>query len=237
MKKPKRRPKHNPKLSAHRRPRRIPTSHERASGRSWDDSYKNKKGPAPWDIGAPQPAVVRAVENGAFAGAREILDAGCGTGESSLLLATRGHKVFAFDLAKTAIAIARKKAAARRLTNPVKFTVADALRLERASSLRQKFDAILDCALFHTFNASERARYAANLTKVAKPGALFYILAFSDQGQPADLGPHPVSQADIRAALNHTSGWHVESIDPARISTIFHGPEALPGWWVKVRRK
>jgi SAM-dependent methyltransferase len=235
MKKQKRRAKPNAKRPATSR-RRAATSHERASGRAWDDSYKNKKGPAPWDIGAPQPAVIRAIESGAFSGAREILDAGCGTGESSLLLAARGHKVFAFDLAKTAIAMARKKAAARSLTKAVKFTVANALHIARTRSLRRKFDAILDCALFHTFNRAERTQYAASLAQVAKPGTVLYILAFSDQGQADALGPHPVSQSEIRAALNSASGWHITGIEPTRISTIFHGPEALPAWWVEVNR-
>src|SRR3954452_11903125 len=59
---------------------RPPTSHERLTGLPWDASYRN--GPAPWDIGKPQPAVVRLASLGAFAGA--VLDAGCGTGDNAL---------------------------------------------------------------------------------------------------------------------------------------------------------
>ena len=36
---------------------RPPTSHERMSGRPWDASYYD--GPAPWDVGRPQPTVAR----------------------------------------------------------------------------------------------------------------------------------------------------------------------------------
>jgi hypothetical protein len=57
---------------------RHPTSHERLTGLPWDASYHN--GPAPWDIGQPQPAIVRLASEGGFAGA--VLDAGCGTGDS-----------------------------------------------------------------------------------------------------------------------------------------------------------
>jgi hypothetical protein len=63
---------------------RQPTSHERKSGLPWDASYRN--GPAPWDIGQPQPAVVRLASEGGFAGA--VLDAGCGTGENALHIAS-----------------------------------------------------------------------------------------------------------------------------------------------------
>ena len=53
---------------------RQPTSHERMSGQPWDASYHD--GPAPWDIGRPQPAVVRLASEGGFAGA--VLDAAAG---------------------------------------------------------------------------------------------------------------------------------------------------------------
>src|SRR5215472_15007105 len=51
---------------------RRPTSHERMAGQPWDASYRD--GPAPWDIGTPQPAIVRLASAGAFAG--PVLDAG-----------------------------------------------------------------------------------------------------------------------------------------------------------------
>jgi hypothetical protein len=49
---------------------RHPTSHERPTGLPWDASYHD--GPAPWDIGQPQPAIVRLASEGGFAGA--VLD-------------------------------------------------------------------------------------------------------------------------------------------------------------------
>ncbi|HEY3058392.1 MAG TPA: SAM-dependent methyltransferase, partial [Chloroflexota bacterium] len=50
------------------------------TGLPWDASYHD--GPAPWDTGQPQPAIVRLASAGGFAGA--VLDAGCGTGENAL---------------------------------------------------------------------------------------------------------------------------------------------------------
>src|ERR1017187_5163661 len=80
---------------------RHPTSHERMTGRPWDASYHD--GPAPWDIGQPQPAIVRLASAGGFAGA--VLDAGCGTGEHALLVASLGLPVLGVDVAETALAI------------------------------------------------------------------------------------------------------------------------------------
>lgn len=88
---------------------RQPTGHERRAGRSWDASYLD--GPAPWDIGEPQPAILRLAGEGAFAGA--VLDAGCGTGENALHVASLGLHVLGVDVAETALSIAREKAAGR----------------------------------------------------------------------------------------------------------------------------
>src|SRR5918912_3323555 len=90
---------------------RRPTSHERRAGQPWDASYLD--GPAPWDTGRPQPAIVRLAAEGAFAGA--VLDAGCGTGENALHVASLGLRVLGVDVAETALRMARAKAAARGL--------------------------------------------------------------------------------------------------------------------------
>jgi 2-polyprenyl-3-methyl-5-hydroxy-6-metoxy-1,4-benzoquinol methylase len=84
-------------------------------------------GPAPWDIVRPQPAILRLAREGAFAGA--VLDAGCGTGENALHVASLGLHVLGVDVADTALSIAREKAAARGVD--ADFVVADALHLDR----------------------------------------------------------------------------------------------------------
>src|SRR5271155_3576657 len=102
---------------------RHPTSHERMTGLPWDASYHD--GPAPWDIGRPQPPIVRLASEGGFAGA--VLDAGCGTGENTLHIASLGlpvlGPVLGIDVAETALAIAREKANNRGIE--VEFTAAD----------------------------------------------------------------------------------------------------------------
>jgi hypothetical protein len=66
---------------------RRPTSHERMSGLARDASFRD--GPAPWNVGRPQPAVERLAAAAGFAGA--VLDAGCGTGENALYVASLGR--------------------------------------------------------------------------------------------------------------------------------------------------
>src|ERR1700761_2819224 len=198
---------------------RTPTSHERMAGQPWDASYTG--GPAPWDTGEPQPAVARLVDAGAFAGT--VLDAGCGAGGNALLIAAQGLPVLGFDVAPTAIALARDKARERGLT--AEFIVADALQLEE---LDRTFDTVLDSALFHSFDPAERLVYVASLAAVTDPGAALHLLCFSDEG--ADTGPHPVSRADLEAAFGSRAGWEIDAVEPERLRTRFHGEHGAPAW-------
>jgi SAM-dependent methyltransferase len=138
---------------------RHPTSHERLTGLPWDASYHD--GPAPWDCGWPQPAIVRLASEGGFAGA--VLDAGCGTGDNALHVASLGLSVLGVDVAETALAITREKADDRGIE--VEFAAAGAFQLER---LGRRFDTVLDCGLFHTFDGDERPGYVASLASVTE---------------------------------------------------------------------
>ena len=194
------------------------------SGQPWDASYHD--GPPPWDIGRPQPAIVRLASEGGFAGA--VLDAGCGSGENALHLASLGLAVLGVDVAERALAIARKKAGDRGIE--VEFAAVDALQLER---LGGSFDTVLDCGLFHTFDVEERPAYAAGLASVTGRNGTLYVLCFSDDG-PA-TGPHPVSREELRAAFDSRTGWSIAAIEPDRIQTRHHD-DGAPAWLATVRR-
>jgi len=194
------------------------------TGQPWDASYRY--GRAPWDIGHPQPAFARLASKGSFTGA--VLDAGCGTGEHALLAASLGLPAVGVDVAETALATAREKALSRGLQ--AEFATADALHLER---LGRTFQTVLDCGLLHTFNADERPEYVASLASVTVPGSTVYILCFSDRG--SDLGPHPVTEQEIRTAFNSTAGWSVAELSPNFIHTRFH-PNGASAWFATIKR-
>jgi SAM-dependent methyltransferase len=204
---------------------RQPTSHERETGRPWDASYHD--GPAPWEIGHPQPAIVRLASEVRFAG--PVLDSGCGSGDNTLHVASLGVPVLGVDVAETALATARHKAAERGIQ--AEFATADALHLER---LGRTFDTVLDSGMFHTCDAGERPAYVASLASVTGPGATLYVLCFSDEGP--GTGPHPVTREDLRAAFTPTTGWQVASVDRDRVLTRFHDADGAPAWLATVRR-
>jgi SAM-dependent methyltransferase len=157
-----------------------------------------------------------------------VLDAGCGTGENALHAASLGLAVTGVDVAETAIALAREKAAARGLD--ADFAVADAFQLNH---LGQKFQTVLDCGLFHTFNADERALYVASLASVTGRGAAVYILCFSDAAP--DTGPHPIREDELRAAFAAQDQWRFAALEAARIETRFH-EHGAPAWLASIQR-
>jgi len=203
---------------------RHPTSHERMSGLPWDASYRD--GPAPWDTGRPQPAVARVASQGGFRGA--VLDAGCGTGDNTLLIAALGLSVLGIDVAETALSMARARAAERDIE--VAFATADAFHLEQVG---RRFDTVLDSGLFHTFDATERPTYVGSLASVIEPGGTLYVLCFSDDGP--DTGPHPITEEELRTAFNPGDGWRIAALEPDRVETTYHD-DGAPGWLATITR-
>lgn len=170
--------------------------------RDWDTSYT---GPSPpWDIGSPQLAFRRLADAGALTGA--LLDAGCGTGEHTILAARYGAEALGIDVSPRAIEIAQRKAAERAVE--ARFQVLDALRLD---ALGKSFDTVLDSGLFHVFDDAARTAYVKALYCVLRPGGHLHLLCFSDR-QPGEFGPRRVTDDELRAAFG--SGWRIDSLVP-----------------------
>jgi len=188
-------------------------------------------GPAPWDIGKPQPAFTAVADQ--VTG--PILDAGCGTGEHALFFAARGHRVIGIDFVEEAIRRARRKAAERGLA--VEFLVKDATALAQWG---ERFASVIDCGLFHVFSDEDRRRYVRGLAEVVEPGSRLFLLCFSDE-EPGTEGPRRVSRQELYDAF--ADGWEVESLQPVQVevNTEFTevrfsqgGPKA---WFAVVRRQ
>jgi 2-polyprenyl-3-methyl-5-hydroxy-6-metoxy-1,4-benzoquinol methylase len=185
---------------------------------------------APWDIGRPQAAF-------AAAGSRiagRVLDVGCGTGDLAIWLAGRGHAVSGVDFLPGPLAAARAKATAAGVA--VNFLEMDALAV---AEIPERFDAVVDCGLFHIFDDARRSAYVAALERLLEPGARVFLLCMSE-AEPGTHGPRRVSEAELRAAF--ASGWEVESVEPARFEVVpgIPGAEFSPGgahaWFAVIRR-
>jgi SAM-dependent methyltransferase len=171
-----------------------------------------RTGTPPWDIGRPQSEIVRLAAEGDIVG--DVLDAGCGTGENALHLASLGHVVTGVDASPAAIERARAKAAKRGLA--ATFLLADALHLER---IGRRFETVLDCGLFHTFPPAERRAYARSLWEVLAPDGALQLMCFSDE-EPPGPGPYRIAESDIREAFD--SAFELIRIRPGRFESFAH---------------
>lgn len=188
-------------------------------------------GKAPWDIGKPQQPFIDVADQ--ITGS--VLDAGCGTGDMALFLASRGNQVTGIDFLEEPIKRAKQKATERELS--VNFLVQDALTLMDWTS--EQFDAVIDSGLFHVFSDEDRKKYVAGLATVLKPGGKLFLMCFSDQ-EPGTQGPRRVSEKEIQDSF--AQGWVIESMQPVRFEVIpdlkdFNFSEGGPKAWFAVIRR
>ncbi len=187
-------------------------------------------GQAPWDIGKPHKVFIDVADS--ISGS--VLDAGCGTGDTALFLASRGNQVTGIDFLEEPIRRAKLKAAERGLI--VTFLVKDAMTVK---DWTERFDNVIDSGLFHVFSDEDRKRYAEGLATVLKPGGRLYLMCFSDE-EPGTQGPRRVSKKELQAAF--AQGWDIESIEPTRVETRpdlkeFTFSEGGPKAWFAVIRR
>ncbi|MCX8205666.1 MAG: class I SAM-dependent methyltransferase [Candidatus Micrarchaeota archaeon] len=139
---------------------------------------------------------------------KEVLDAGCGTGEKALLLAHMGAQVTAVDICQKQVE--RAYGLAKMHNQDIHFAVADVTRL----SLNRKFDGILCSGVLHHTADPHGAfrRLCAHL----KPGGRIIVGLYNAYSR--------VHYRVVRAALRTAFRG-----DPGRImSFIAHNPFAAP---------
>ena len=195
----------------------------------------------PWNIGEPQPAIAALIDAGRVSG--EVLDAGCGVGETALYLAARGHSVVGLDLSPTAIDQARRAAEERGLT--AEFAVAD---ITSFTGYDGRFAAVIDSTLFHSIPVASRSPYLGAIAKASASGAVLHVLVFTKElGFPEGEGPNTVDEPELRAAVEEH--WSVESVVPSSVEAILpptiaasaprdgRGRVQLPAFLLTARRK
>ena len=194
-------------------------------------------GTPPWDIGAPQPAVVRLFEAGGITG--RVLDLGCGTGANAIFLAQRGLHVWGLDASPIALDRARARAARQRVST-VWFNLGDARHL---ANLGEQFDTVLDCGLWHTLSDSDRAEVLAGVRAVLRPDGVYVLMCFSQHA--VARGPRRSTEADLREQFRGV--WQVEAITRAQfqLTESWASPDAqardpedmgAAAWLAQIRR-
>ncbi len=194
--------------------------------RAFDNAYE---GMPTWEIGRPQPAVLRLLDAGLMVG--DVLDVGCGTGEHARLLAARGHRVLGIDFSVRAIELARQRATAAGQHAPPApdFAVADVRDL---AHIGRTVDTVLDVGCFHTLQPVDRAAYAVSIHSVLRPGGRLLLLCWSDRN-PFGYGPARIGRRDIRATFR--AGWELEAIRAETLDTRLSSGQVHA--WLAIARR
>jgi SAM-dependent methyltransferase len=191
----------------------------------WDDAYHADgifSGLPPWCIGRPQPQIADLISHGRFR--NDVLDAGCGNGETSLVLAALGYTVVGIDRSVIAIAEAAEEGRRRRLPNAT-FVSSDITSL---TGYEDRFATVVDSALFHALPVTRRDDYLSSIRQAAAPGASLYILTFTEAAFPEDPG-YPIPNVVTRSELSEAVGkyWTIDEIRPAFIHA--YAPQTRSG--------
>jgi SAM-dependent methyltransferase len=132
----------------------------------------------PWDSGVPPPELVEVIEGARRLVPGRALDLGCGTGTTSIYMASKGWQVTAVDFVPRAIRGARKKAVNAGV--PVRFMVGDVTRLS-ALGVEPGFDLLFDQGCFHSLPEAAQPDYAREVNRMAVSAGTYLLYAFGRQ--------------------------------------------------------
>ena len=138
----------------------------------------------PWDRTAAYPPVTAFADGAGDAAGRRAVVVGAGLGADAELLAARGYATVAFDLAPSAVELARS----RHPGTTVDYRVADLLDLP--ADLVGGFDLVVDVFTVQALPRTLRGRAVGGVRSLLAPGADLLAVQFVlPEGADPDVGP------------------------------------------------
>ncbi|HTY86374.1 MAG TPA: methyltransferase domain-containing protein [Candidatus Acidoferrum sp.] len=146
----------------------------------WEQHYQS--GDMRWEKGGPSPGLVDFLAAHPELPGGTVAIPGCGTGHDVRVFARAGFEAFGFDIAPSAIRLAKEKTKDAGLA--AQFQLADFLRDEPPL----RFDWLFEHTLFCAIQPAERDDYVRALLRWLKPGgqylAVNYLIVESSEGPP-----------------------------------------------------
>lgn len=144
----------------------------------WEKFYESTEYDLiPW-LRVPFKSLNKAIEKIHISGT--ALDAGCGTGEKSIHLASLGFLVDGVDISKRAIEIAKKQ---NRYPDTCKFHSGDIFKFKT----NKTYDLILDIGNFHALLPTEYTKYANLVKSLLKRSGYFVLYCHTDRAPESEI--------------------------------------------------
>jgi SAM-dependent methyltransferase len=168
----------------------------------------------PWNQPDPPAMLVDLVDTLALPPC-DVIDLGCGVGNAAVWLASRGFRVTGVDVSTKAIELAGRLASDRGVQ--CRFVQAD-LTSAVPDDVAGDFEFAYDWEVLHHIFPDARARYAANVRRLLRPGGRYLSVCFSEADAPAFGGDGKWVRTPLGTLLYLSSEQEIaELFDP-----LFH---------------
>jgi SAM-dependent methyltransferase len=154
----------------------------------WEQRYQSKD--MPWEKGEPSPGLVDFLAANPVLARGTVAVPGCGTGHDARELARAGFVVHGFDLAPSAVALAKANTPAGLA---VEFHLRNFLRDEPP----QLFDWVFEHTLFCAIQPAERDEYVRAVLRWLKPGGIYLAVNYIECDP--DGPPFPTTREELVA--------------------------------------
>lgn len=145
--------------------------------------YREGEPVLPWAKLKPNPPLVEWVERQAALPGPEACVVGCALGDDPVYLASKGLRVTAFDIAPTAVELAK----ARFPESGVEWVAANLLELPE--ELLRRFDFVFEANTLQAIPASVRVRALPAVFSLLRPGGVMLLVARAREEDEVVQGP------------------------------------------------
>ena len=175
----------------------------------WNKTYEAGQHKHFWEISNAGQELVGFLVAQPPADGGTAVDLGCGTGADVVELARFGYRATGYDLSPRAVELARERAAEREVD--ATFEVADVLALPLPDA---SVDLLVDRGCFHHLSDDDRRRYAAEASRILRPGGQLFL-----RGVRFTAFPFKAVTEESIAEFFPPVGFVIDRIIPAVLST------------------